>query len=379
MTFIFTLLTSFFVAAQGVLFLYFMQFCMETFTQYPDFIYGLPFIGLLTVWTYKKISPQILSTKSLLHQSNLEQSHISFWISPLVIFFSSLSQLGGASTGREGSALQIGAATAEKLFYKLKPKFDRTSALRMGMASGFGAVFGTPLAASIFVLEIARPQKNWQRLPWYFLSAHLGTAFSKYMGAPHLQLPQIELIPFDFKLFYQVPLFALLLAFTGFIFSKTYHQIERLVKKVNPYSAVLIGTTAMVVMTKLLHQTTYNGIGVEFLENSLSFQTQSLDSFLKSVATILSATCGLKGGEVTPVLAIGASLGSVFGQWIHFVHPIFPAVGACVFFGSISGTPIAAAFLAADLFGWNVFIPCLVLSSLCHFFAGKEKLFISEL
>src|SRR5688572_13669938 len=116
----------------------------------------LPVGGFVIGFSYHRWGSGVVKGNNLL----LEEFHspkdiIPFRMAPLVLFGTLLTHLVGGSAGREGTALQMGGAIADRLtqLFKLKPR-DRKVLLLAGISAGFASIFGTPLAGAIFALEV---------------------------------------------------------------------------------------------------------------------------------------------------------------------------------------------------------------------------------
>ena len=118
-------------------------------------IFFIPFGGAFVSYLYYKYGNDSLKGNDLIIQRiNEGEGHIPFMMASLVFFGVFITHLFEDSAGREGTGVQIGASISAKLGKILKLNAeDRTIIIISGVSSGFGVVFGTHIAGTIFGLE----------------------------------------------------------------------------------------------------------------------------------------------------------------------------------------------------------------------------------
>lgn len=80
---------------------------------------------------------------------------IKLVLTPLIYIATFLTHLFGGSAGREGAALQMGGSIGSTLARGMKlSKRSARVMVMSGMSAVFTALFGTPLAATIFSIEV---------------------------------------------------------------------------------------------------------------------------------------------------------------------------------------------------------------------------------
>ena len=123
--------------------------------DYPLIIWLLPLAGVLTLSLYRLCKVSFSAGTNLIIQSVTTNEHIPAPLAPLIVLGTLLSHLFGASVGREGAALQLGGSIGHNLGERLGFDESDVRVLSMcGMAGCFSAMFGTPITAAIFVLEV---------------------------------------------------------------------------------------------------------------------------------------------------------------------------------------------------------------------------------
>ncbi|MCK4027089.1 voltage-gated chloride channel protein [Streptococcus suis] len=313
---------------------------------------GLVLAGLLIVHVYQKWGRNARAGMSLVFE--VAQGHdkkIPLVLLPLIMMTTWLSHLFGASVGREGVAVQMGAAIAQAIEKWTGSAIHRPILIKMGMAAGFAGLFQTPLAASIFAVEVLAVGKfAWKGLPAILLAAFTAAWTSNKLGLEKFQhsLYFPEELPF-----HQFLLLGLAFGFIGNLFALSLDISKKQANKwlPNPYLRMLI---MGVVISALLffHQGRYTGLGTNLIEASLSGETvYSYDWIIKFLFTVLCLTAGFQGGEVTPLFSIGASSGAFLASLLGFPISLAAGLGYTAVFAAATNTLIAPILIAYEVFG----------------------------
>ncbi len=347
-------------AACSTLFLLSLNYFFGLFTENLWLVFVLPGFGVLCLWTFDQLS-SILSTSHLSFESIVDDRAESAknlgWGSVLLILVSSsLSQLFGASTGREGTAIQYGACLGRaiaKLQMKIFNSQDQDLLVRAGMVAGFSSLFGTPVAALVFLGErFGFKQTSEDSIKWAAVS-YLSFYFSEIFKAHHTHYPAWPNMNWDFKVLFSFGVLFLMIFLAavfykkimGFIFHFGYKYFQR------SYYRIFFAGSLLAFFTILVGSSKYNGLGVSLIQQSFASISPWYDAILKSVFTLISITSGFKGGEVTPLMSIGASLGSSLSASLDLPLIAASAVGCIFFFAQILGIPLTGAVLMIELFG----------------------------
>lgn len=363
-------------AIGGGCFLYLLDVSTHTFQMHSSLIIFLPLLGIVTVMFFRRWPAP--GTAAIVADLHSEKSRWSWIGAPAVILFSSLSQLFGASTGREGTALQFGAITADRLFQKLRPNGPRELYLRMGLAAGFAAVFHAPLAGALFAMEIKKEQRRWVWFPLCVAVAFLAAVLVQWMGFQPPEPPPFIVLAQPLPAVGGLIVLALMLTLTARFLIRFFQAAEVFFRRVGPVTAVLMGTITVCVLTFLLGTTLHNGLGTQLIQQSYASPLQWTDSLTKSVMTVLSSVSGLRGGEVTPILSIGAIIGRIAAD-LAIVPPDFLIpLGVTGLFAAMARVPLCGALLAVELFGAETLLPALLVCSLASILTGRRRLYKSE-
>ncbi len=345
-------------------------------TQHNWFIYLLPLGGLLSVAIYKLLRINGANTLSVF-KSTKDNTPLPHGLSIAVFSGSVLSHLFGASVGREGAALQIGGGVASVLarLFKLDDKSQRVLLL-CGMSALFSALFGTPLAAAVFVIEIIATRLCFVSTVPIFISSITAFKIAELLGT-HAERFNIGIIPdFSILLILKVSAVVIVCVIFGFVWCRGLHLVENFAKKLfkNEFLRIAVGGVAIIILTLLVGTHDYNGGGVNVINDVFNGNVKHQAFALKLLFTVICVSVGYKGGEIVPTLFIGATLGGALALVLGGPMGICAAVGIAVLFCSSTKCPLATVLLCCEMFGFKSigFIAVAVILStlLSHFYKG---------
>jgi H+/Cl- antiporter ClcA len=379
-----TFLVSIFCGLSSAIFLFILEILEKTRSENLGFYYILPFFGVLIVYAYNKVNPDSQDGNNLVISEIYQPKKIlSKWMSPLVFGATLLTHLGGGSAGREGTAIQMGASLADLLNKPfLLSEDDRKRLLKIGVAGGFSAVFGTPVAGSIFVFEVLR-QKERNLLDILFISlcAFTSNFICHLTKVQHADYNFIAVFPLSayhlLWLFFSAVLFGLVaLVFIYFaeFFKSQFSKIFP-----NPYFRIFFGgsiISSFFISTELYH---LSGLGIPTLLSVFSEPTRNLDFFLKLILTTFTLGVGFKGGEVTPLFFIGATFASFLSFFIPLPLTFLVSCGFVSVFGAATKTPYASSILGAEIFGWNYLFIFLISCIIANYVSGNYSIYNTQL
>lgn len=348
----------------------------------------LPIAAVLIVLIYQKLGISGMGTNQVL-ESAYGKNTVSAKL-PLGIFITAvLSHLLGASVGREGAALQIGGGVAT--FFSQKLRFgesQRQILVRAGMAAVFAAVFGTPIAAFFFVLEVVCVGKIHLKsvLP-SFISSFSAYAVALLLGAHPERFDLTAAPEFSFNLTWKITILTVLVAVLSIVFCYALRYSSKLAKRIfkNPYIRITIGGAVILALTSLVGNQDYNGAGISVIErifdsnlipDSISFSPEAFA--LKLLFTCICVSAGFKGGEIVPTLFIGATFGALIASVLGFSVPFGAALGMILLFCGVTNCPLASIALSLEMFsgtGFWYFVPTV---ALCFLISGKISLYSAQ-
>ncbi len=345
-TFIILIIIASLAGSASALFLYTLELVTNIREQNLFLIYLLPFAGLLMGFAYYKYAQPVKFYKT--------EEHIPFITAPFIFISTLLSHLVGASVGREGTAVQIGAAIANQFNKLFKPiDLDRKALLIMGISAGFASVFGTPLAASIFAIEVLHTKKyKYIYLLYSIFSAYIAHYTCLAWGISHTSysipfLPSFSLMSVLWCITAGIIFGLIAYLFTSF--SHFFTKISCYIKR--SYLRPFIAGIVLILLYTFFDLNQYMGLGLSSISASFTEQMQVNDFLIKLLLTTFCIGFGFKGGEVTPLFFIGATLGNVLIWFIPLPQALLAGMGLVSVFAAATNTPIASALMAIELFG----------------------------
>ena len=341
----------------------------------------LPLAGLAIVALYKLTGCEGMGTNNVIRAVHSGES-VSPLLVPAIFLGTVLTHLCGGSAGREGAALQMGGSIGYNIAKLFRfSDHDRRTATACGMAAFFSALFGTPLAATLFgimvedvglAFSVAFVPGFAAALIAYGVSLACGIAPTHFgLTAPALSI--------DTALLAAVLGAACALVSRGFcwLLHTMEHEMPR--RLPNPWVRAVVGGAAVVALSYLMGVGRYNGAGMDVIMDAVELeQALPWDFVCKMVLTVLTLSVGFKGGEVVPSFYIGATFGCVVGPLLGLPAGFSAAVGlVCVFCGA-TNTLVASIVLAAELFSGAGFELMALACGLSYMFSGYHSLYSSQ-
>ncbi|MDY0743703.1 voltage-gated chloride channel family protein [Paucibacter sp. R3-3] len=322
-------------------------------------IWGLPLAGFVVGWVYLKLGRDVEAGNNLL----IDEVHdpkkvVPLRMAPLILVSTVISHLFGASVGREGTAVQMGGALADQLthLFKLRPE-DRRVLLMAGISAGFSSVFGTPLAGAIFGLEVlVIGRLRYDALLPCFTAAIVADQVTAAWGVHHTHyaagmLPAIGPWPLA-----AVVLAAVVFGLAGMLFADLTHAGQAFMKRRIAYAPLrpLAGGIVIAAVVWFADGWRYAGLGIPTIVEAFQHPLPPWDFMAKLLLTVGSLASGFKGGEVTPLFFIGATLGNALALVLHLPVGWLAALGFVAVFAGAANTPLACTLMAMELFGANI-------------------------
>ena len=350
--------------------------------EYPNLIYFLPFAGLAIVMIYRMSYMENDGGTNTIISSIRSNEKIPFTMTPLIFVSTVLTHLFGGSSGREGAALQIGGSTGYTIGHALKFEENELQVVTMcGMSGVFAALFGTPVTATIFSMEVISVGVIYYvALVPCLISALLGYAIASSFGIHPVSYVLNSIPPFNLASMLQVIILAAACALVSIIFCVAMHQIGHIYqsKIKNSYVRIFAGGCLVVLLTLLVGCRDYNGAGMDIIANAIQGSAKPEAPFLKIIFTALTLGAGYKGGEIVPTLFIGAAFGNLMGN-ILGLDPCFgAAIGMVALFCGVVNCPIASLMLSIELFGIEGILFFCMASAVSYTLSGYYGLYSSQ-
>ena len=325
--------------------------------SHPSMLFFLPVSGLLIVWMYHSFHEEGNRGTNMVIDAISSNERVTPATGPLIFFSTILTHLGGGSSGREGAALQLGGSIGNSFgeWFKLDER-DKKIAIMCGMSAVFSALFGTPVAAAIFCLEVVSIGVLYYAalVPCVF-SSFLAVGIARAAGLEGEHFP-VEMIPaLDLKAMGLLVLLGILCAAVSILFCVLLHTAEHAYRKYFPDARVriLAGSFLFIALTLLSGTRDYCGSSMGLIESSIEGSVRYEAFLMKMLFTAVALGAGFKGGEIVPTLCVGAALGCAFGEITGFAPSLCAACGMAALFAGVTNCPITSLVIALELFGYE--------------------------
>ena len=344
-------------------------------------IFLLPAAGLAIAGVYRVLRAENRNTNTVI-DSVCKGERVPAALGPAIFLTTGLTHLFGGSAGREGAALQIGGCLGNALGrgFRLDDRDLRLATLA-GMSAVFSALFGTPLAAAVFVLEVATVGVMYYSALVPCLASAL---IAKWISAVfqiepvRFALPEAAL-PAGVAL--RVAGLAVLCALLSIAFCEGMHGTERLLKRLlpNAYARAAAGGAAVVGLTLLLRTREFNGAGMESIRLAVEEGFARPDAFFwKLLFTAVTLGAGFKGGEVVPSFFVGATFGCAVGALFGLPAGFAAAIGLVAVFCGAVNCPMASILLSVELFGPDHIAYFALACAIAYMLSGNFSLYSSQ-
>ena len=321
----------------------------------PILLYFLPLGGALTAFLYGKFASKGNIDIKRVFQSVRENKDIPIVMIPLIFIGTLITHMLGGSAGKEGAALQLGGSMGYNLAEKLNVDKKNTKFMvTAGMSSVFAALFGTPLAAIVFSLEVTRKGKFkfFGLIPGFFSSV-IAYFVSIFMGISPVRFNMPKIADYNAYIILKVILLAVLCAGVCILFATAIHKTKFFLEKYipNSYIRAAVGGLIIVLLTIFMRTTDYNGAGMGIIKEAISGDAKNSAFLMKIIFTAITVGAGFKGGEIVPTFFIGATFGCFMGQILGVDAGVSSALGLVALFSGMTKCPVTSLLLAAEVFG----------------------------
>lgn len=351
--------------AVGTVFGHGVRLATKAFQNFGWLLLLLPAAGCMIVWLYHKFHEEENRGTNMVLLSISSNEKITPATAPLIFVSTILTHLTGGSAGREGAALQLGGSIGSLMGQAARlDEKDRKIAVICGMSACFGALFGTPLAAAVFCMEVAN-------VGVFYYAALIPSLFASFIGAGIAS--QFGLVGEHFVI-QEIPEFGggpaavivvlgILCALVSVGLCILLHRGEHLYKKYigNPYLRVLAASGILILLTMAVGTRAYNGSSMGLIEEAMEGKVRYEAFLIKAVFTAVTLGAGYKGGEIVPTLCVGATFGCAAGTLLGFSPSLCAACGMAALFVGVTNCPLSSMLIAFEMFGFEA-MPYLVIA-----------------
>lgn len=379
------------------LFLWLLDRATEMRLEYGWLLWLLPLAGIGVAAAYRLTGRGVERGNNLvLDEIHQPAGGVPARIAPLILVATVVTHLFGGSAGREGTAVQIGGGIAGGLARLLRVSpVDVRVLLMAGVSAGFGAVFGTPVAGAVFALEVLTlGRMEYEALLPVLFAGLLADQTTAAWGINHTRyaivLPERApgTLPLDAVLMLKVLLAAVAFGLVAALFSELAHAAGSAFRRTvrAPLLRPAAGGTLVIALTYALGTRDYLGLGVRSPDPHATTIVAAFTMggaaifawWWKIVFTAITLGSGFKGGEVTPLFFIGATLGNVLAARLHAPADLFAGLGFVAVFAAAANTPLACTVMGIELFGAAPASYLAVACAVAYLVSGHRGVYLSQ-
>ena len=348
-------------------------------TNNPWILLGLPFGGILIVVLYRITKNHDDRGTNTVIASLRSEAYIPAKMAPLIFISTTITHFLGGSAGREGAALQLGGSIAN-LFgnaFQLSEE-DKRILILAGMSAAFSAIFRTPIAATIFAMEVGciGVMRYSALLPCTVASVTASFIAEKFgLGLAHYSVLDIPLFtPINIM---KTLLLGILCAVLSIIFCNSLRTAEKCMEHFikNPYLRIMVAGLLVLLLGILFQSYDYFGVGEHIIQNAIGGKTVWYAFLAKMLFTAITLAGGFKGGEIVPTFFIGATFGCLMGSILGLSPSLCAALGMVALFCGVTNCPLASLLIAAELFGLQCVPFALVVIAVSFLLSGYQGLY----
>ncbi|MFR7987319.1 MAG: chloride channel protein [Anaerotignum lactatifermentans] len=343
------------VGVVGIIFHILLEEVTAFRMSHPWILFLLPLGGLVIAGLYHLLRMQNDRGTNLILIAVRVNEKVSLRLTPLIFISTIITHLLGGSAGREGAALQIGGSIGSFIGRKIKlDEKDERIITMCGMSAGFAALFGTPVAAVVFSMEVITVGiMHYSAIVPSIIAAITATGISMTCGVTPTAFTLESVPALSPSGVGSVILLGMFCAGVSVLFCLAMETAGKYYKQIfkNGYIRIFVGGCIVVAITLLLGTRDYNGAGMDVIARAIAGEAEYPAFLWKILLTALTLGAGYKGGEIVPSFFVGATFGCVIGPWIGLPASFAAGTGMAALFCGVTNCPIASVILCVELFG----------------------------
>lgn len=379
---VFSIIVGVLVGFIGIAFHYALEWANDLRLKHQWILFLIPLAGVIIVWFYHVAKMADDKGTNFILISIRTDEDITLKTAPLIFISTVLTHLFGGSAGREGAALQLGASVSDKLARALHlNSHDKKIVTMCGMAAAFSAVFGTPVSAAVFSMEVISVGiMYYAAFVPCMIASSVAYVLSKALGVHSLAFDLLGIPTVNIIDLLRVTVLGMLCAGLSWLFCYVLKGTAKLYKRYlpNQYVRVVVGGLLVIGATAAVGSMDYNGAGNAVIFKALGGQVFWGAFLLKILFTALTLGSGYKGGEIVPTFFVGATFGCAIGGLLG-LNPSFSAgLGMIGIFCGVTNCPMTSIMISIELFGAKGIVYFALMSALCYMLSGYTGLYSEQ-
>lgn len=357
--------------------------CISAATEYRNshlwVFLCLPLAGIVIVFMYERLGRQDGGTNQVLSTIK-SKDNVPFISAPLIFISTLLTHLTGGSAGREGASIQFGGSIGSWLAKLVHlDETDLHVMIMCGMSAAFAAVFGTPMAAAVFAMEVVSVGVMYYAalLPCVIASI-IAAEFATGVGLNPETFPVARIPQLSLESGLKMAVIAAGCGLLSILFCVALKAVSGIYGKYlkNPYLRVCVAGCLVIGITMLLGTGDYMGAGNELIAKAVEQgKARPLDFLWKMILTAITMRAGYRGGEIVPAFSVGATFGCVAGGLLGFSPEVAAAASMVALFCGVTNCPIASMLISFELFGFSGAAYYLIAISISYALSGYYSLY----
>ena len=376
---ILAVITGILVGAFSTAFAWCLLNVAELRAEHSWLIFLLPLGGLLIVFLYRVAGMAKDRGTNLVIHSIRDNDKVPGRMSVLIFISTVITHLFGGSAGREGAALQIGGSLGHLFGRIMRMDMRHKKIMTMcGMSAAFSAVFGTPIAAAVFSMEVISVGiMHYSALVPCMFSSLIASHFAARLGISPASFVINAIPEMTIESALKTGLLGVCCAALSIVFCMALGKAGSIYQKLikNAYLRILVGGCIVIALTFICGTYDYNGAGTEVIARAVSGEVAPAAFILKIVFTAVTLGAGFKGGEIVPTFFIGATFGCLFGQITGLSPSLCAAVGMAATFCGVTNCPLTSLIISFELFGFSAIPYLMIVIPISYILSGYRGLY----